>query len=75
MIFWYITGKILDEHIENLRMVFDCLLKPGLRLNPGKRTADTKIHIVAVNTKEATTNCDVIQAQKIKRKHANLSIF
>ena len=56
-------------------MVFDCLLKPGLRLNPGKRTADTKIHIVAVNTKEATTNCDVIQAQKIKRKHANLSIF
>ena len=29
-------GQTIDEHIENLRMVFDCLLKAGLRLKPGK---------------------------------------
>ena len=31
-----VMRQTIDEHIENLRMVFDCLLKAGLRLKPGK---------------------------------------
>ena len=31
-----VMGRTFEEHIENLRMVFDCLLKAGLRLKPGK---------------------------------------
>ena len=33
-----VMGQTFDEHIENLQMVFDCLLKAGLRLKrkPGK---------------------------------------
>ena len=31
-----VMGQTIDEHIENLIMVFDCLLKAGLRLKPGK---------------------------------------
>ena len=31
-----VMGQTFEEHINNLRMVFDCLLKAGLRLKPGK---------------------------------------
>ena len=31
-----VMGRTFEEHIDNLRMVFDCLLKAGLWLKPGK---------------------------------------